>query len=42
MLDRLTGDQALKNRARGISARFHVKEWMDESCRVIEEVLPRA
>ena len=41
MLDRLTGDQALKERARDISTRFRVKEWMDESCRVIEEVLPR-
>jgi UDP:flavonoid glycosyltransferase YjiC (YdhE family) len=41
MLDRLIGDTALKQRAREIGTRFRVKEWMNESCRVIEEAISK-
>ncbi|MCW1914264.1 glycosyltransferase [Luteolibacter sp. GHJ8] len=41
MLDRLIGDTALKQRAREIGTRFRVKEWMNESCRVIEEAITK-
>lgn len=41
MLERLLRDKAMKARAAEIAGRFQVREWMEQSCLVIEEVLGR-
>jgi len=40
VLGRLLGDAGVRQRAKEVSGRFRVKEWIDESCRLIEEALP--
>jgi rhamnosyltransferase subunit B len=40
MLDRLLNDPAMKARAVEISKRFQPEAWMQETCRLIEDLLP--
>lgn len=41
MLERLLGDEGVKRRAKEVAGRFRVKEWIEETCRLVEETVQK-